>query len=116
MSVVEIWIRVEEKMSNDNSFAKAMRLSLRTSPYPVIYIGFCLLASLFVVLLCAYHHKLARIDATTNEDLKGTHTKSFAINPYKRGYWRNIWAAVFTPTPKKHWEPLAEVIGYEESE
>ena len=70
-SIVEIIVRVNEQKADGLSTNEAMRESLRVSPYPIIFIALSIISSLFVVVLWAYHHKLAWISSTTYEELKG---------------------------------------------
>ena len=83
LSIIEIIIRVDEKVSEGNSTSKAIRESLRESPFPMIVIGVVIITALFVVILWIYHHRLACLNITTNEEIKGSYSKTNAINPYK---------------------------------
>lgn len=82
-SFIEVAIRVDKNLDKDMDFAKAVGESLRVSPYPIIYIVISVLSSLFVIVLCLYHHRLAWKSLTTNEDLKDAYFHNYTPNPYK---------------------------------
>lgn len=71
LSTIEIILRVSDKKAEGLNTNEAMKESLKISPYPIIFIALSIISSLFVVVLCLYHHKLAWISSTTYEELKG---------------------------------------------
>lgn len=82
LSFCEIYMRVTKHTQNGSNFESALSASLKTSPFPIIYIVLAIISSLFVIVLCAYHHRLAWLSVTTNEHMKGTFD-DFNYNPYK---------------------------------
>ena len=83
ISLAEIYLRVKEHRDEGTKFGKALGESLKTAPYPLIYIVICLFSSLFVIILWGYHHRLLCKSSTTNEDLKGIYDEAFSFNPNK---------------------------------
>lgn len=96
-SIAEIVIRSNE--ADHSLWIMQFLLALKDSPYPLIWIIGGLVSTLFVILLCLFHHRIIFMGRTTNEHLKRTHTKSFAPNPYDKGYFINLWMVLSTGIP-----------------
>ncbi|CAI2386267.1 unnamed protein product [Moneuplotes crassus] len=113
LSILEIFLRVNEYKDEGHNLNKALRLTFSKAPYPLIFIALCLLSSSFVILLCGYHHKLLYKSLTTNEDLKGVYGNTLMYNPNKKTYLQNLWEALTMPVSVKHWEPRHDILGYQ---
>lgn len=115
LSCFEVYLRVSERVDHGDSVSKAIRLSLKQSPYPVIIVGVIVFTSLFVIVLCTYHHKLAATGMSTYEELSfvpNHHQTSF--KRYESGYFKRIWAILCTKTRDKMWQPTDHV-NYDDS-
>mmetsp|Transcript_11804 Transcript_11804/g.8602 ORF Transcript_11804/g.8602 Transcript_11804/m.8602 type:complete len:225 (+) Transcript_11804:286-960(+) len=93
----------DEESEEIGSLKEGYKESLRTSPVNLILLVLCIVFSVFVFLLCFYHHFLLCIRQTTNEHLK--HTFRRGMNPFKKTYCGYFSKICYRKKPKRLWKP-----------